>query len=177
MNHLTETQLNEYLDEALSAAQQRRVEAHLSKCAACRAELKTLRGIFHTLASLPEVDLQRDLTPSVMRNASRQNIAFGWKLALAAQAGLALGLIIVFGRIFSSLFHPKLDLRPFLTAGLNLFSQFSFKFPTLDVHKFSLVTLRLPIPVSATIILLVVVVILWGVGNSKLLQNGSAVNG
>ncbi|HTX91093.1 MAG TPA: zf-HC2 domain-containing protein [Anaerolineales bacterium] len=176
MNHLTETQLNEYLDDTLSAARRTQVEAHLSTCAACRAELKALRGVFQALAALPEASLPRDLTPSVIRNASGQTIAFGWRLALAAQAGLAIGLIVVFARIFSSMFHPSLVLQPLLAGWISLVGPISFGFPTIHFPKLVLPGLRLPIPTSAAAILLAVVVLLWVLGNSRLLRNGSEVN-
>ncbi|HQX01796.1 MAG TPA: hypothetical protein PLQ94_06780, partial [Anaerolineales bacterium] len=57
--HLTDDQLNEYLDEASNERVQ--IEAHLSSCDECVARLSTLQNLFTELDSLPELELTRDL--------------------------------------------------------------------------------------------------------------------
>ncbi len=56
--HLTDDQLNEYLDEATTERAQ--IEAHLSSCDECAARLSTLQNVFTELDSLPELELTRD---------------------------------------------------------------------------------------------------------------------
>jgi predicted anti-sigma-YlaC factor YlaD len=176
MNHLTETQLNEYLDKTLSTAKRRQVEAHLSGCAACRAELASLQTVFQALAALPEAAPARDLAPSIRKSLSGSQLALGWRLVLAVQAGLALGIFILFGRLASGLIRTDLDLRPAMQTGINLFGQVSLSLPKFDFRLPALPAIRLPIPVPAAVILLVVVLILFGLGNSRLLRNGSSEN-
>src|SRR5581483_8199770 len=46
-------QLNDYLEDALDPAQAARVAAHVRQCAACAAELATLRATIDLLGTLP----------------------------------------------------------------------------------------------------------------------------
>ena len=57
--HLTDDQLNEYLDEATTERVQ--IEAHLFSCDECAARFSTLQNVFTELDSLPELELTRDL--------------------------------------------------------------------------------------------------------------------
>ena len=66
MNQLTETQLNEYLDQMLDENSRQQVQAHLDTCKQCSAELTELEMLFSALDELPEVPLTRDLTPGVL---------------------------------------------------------------------------------------------------------------
>ena len=49
MAHLTEEQLNLYLDNELSTPEHTVVEAHLADCSACRSELASLEILFFAL--------------------------------------------------------------------------------------------------------------------------------
>ena len=53
--HLTDDQLNEYLDEVTT--ERTHIEAHLSSCDECAARLSTLQNLFTELDSLPELVL------------------------------------------------------------------------------------------------------------------------
>ena len=176
MNHLTEPQLNEYLDEALSAAKRRQVEIHLSECPDCRAKLAALQGVFQALAALPEQTLSRDLGPSIQKSLSTSRPALGWRLVLAVQAGLALGIFLLLGRFASGLVRVGLDLRPLMFSGMNFVGQLSLRLPKLYSPIPVLSAIDLPIPASVTIILLALVLVLFGLANSRLLRNGSSVN-
>ena len=80
MKHLTETQLNEYLDNAWKPPHRPACQAHLSDCADCRARLASLQTVFQALAALPEETPERDLTPSVLQasRAASPGWAGGW---------------------------------------------------------------------------------------------------
>lgn len=67
MEHLTEAQLNEYLDNLLEATALARIQAHLADCADCRERLASLLTVFQTLEALPEELPAHDLTPSILR--------------------------------------------------------------------------------------------------------------
>lgn len=68
MTHLTETQLNDYVDDALTGAERDAVEAHLAECAACRSEEAALRSLLREAAALPAgIAPQRDLWPGIAR--------------------------------------------------------------------------------------------------------------
>ena len=60
--HLTDDQLNEYLDN--EAADRVQIEAHLSSCDECAVRLSTLQNLFAEMESLPELTLTRDLAAS-----------------------------------------------------------------------------------------------------------------
>jgi len=51
--HVTDTELNDYVDEALAAAAVQRVDAHLRVCSECAAEAERIRSIKARLAGLP----------------------------------------------------------------------------------------------------------------------------
>ncbi len=93
MKHLTEDQLQEYLDRALPASARRLAEAHLRSCGACASRLDELRLVFAGLASLPEARLSRDLAASVLPRLPQKEPRM-WTPVFAAQAGAAFGAVI-----------------------------------------------------------------------------------
>jgi predicted anti-sigma-YlaC factor YlaD len=101
MEHLTEEQLNEYLDDVLLNGERARVEAHVAQCDVCRAELASLQAVFVALDGLQPEPIVRDLAPAVVRTvvverrrATRRR-RLGW-VALALQ-GTAGTLLLAFG--------------------------------------------------------------------------------
>jgi predicted anti-sigma-YlaC factor YlaD len=88
--HVTD-RIAAYHDGALTAAQQRRVEAHLVECAACRAELEALQSLTTLLHAAPpaattlpperfvaQVGLRLPRRPE--RTAWQQAAEVGWRL-------------------------------------------------------------------------------------------------
>ncbi len=71
--HLDDILLNEYLDEALERSARTDVEAHLANCPECSTRLLELRTLFSDLESLPDLPLERDLTPAVLAVARRKS--------------------------------------------------------------------------------------------------------
>jgi anti-sigma factor RsiW len=112
MKHLTESALNEYLDRALPAARQQAAAAHLDQCSACRSRLADLRRVAASLAALPDRALPGNLAPGVLSALPARRLALGWKLAMAVQAGLAIGLVILAVQLSAP------TLRPLVEAGL-----------------------------------------------------------
>ena len=182
MEHLTEDQLNEYLDNALEATIQERMAKHLSGCADCRARLASLQTVFQALAALPEEKPGCDLTPSVLRALPRKFSSLAWRLALAVQAGLSLGLLLLFVSIL-------MDRLAGIVQGL--ISQIplpELKLPIpLDLH-FSLPVIQLPhppnlpnLPIAIThansaiwLILGIAAALLFVVGNFSLIFHSSS---
>ena len=95
MEHLAETQFNEYLDGILDASSQASLEAHLSGCADCQERLASMQAVFQALATLPEETMKQDLTSSVLQALPRGFSGMGWRLAFAIQAGVSLGLLLL----------------------------------------------------------------------------------
>ena len=97
MDHLSENDLNEYIDEVLLDAARKKVETHLEACRQCQERLAGLEKVGRLLASLPQVQPVPDLQAAV-RGAivvHPQRLGFGWKVVLAVQGGvlLAVGLL------------------------------------------------------------------------------------
>jgi hypothetical protein len=99
MKHITKTQLNEYLDGALEAPAQASLEAHLSDCTDCQARLASLQAVFKALAALPEVTPKFDLTSSVLKVLPDSLSGLIGRLAFAIQAGVSLGVLLIFAPI------------------------------------------------------------------------------
>ena len=102
MDHLTEAQLNEYLDQALPETERARVEAHLARCGTCRAELASLQAVFAALEGLQPEPMGVDLAPRIVpalaterRRAARWG-RLGWGV-LALQGAIA-GALLALGR-------------------------------------------------------------------------------
>jgi hypothetical protein len=165
MNHLTETQLNEFLDKILGLPEQGQIENHLSACADCRSKVESMQSLFQTLNTLQEEELENDLASLVLKGLPEKRIQWAWKLVLAVQAGIALGLTIL---VVSNLL-TMVSLQT-LTGAITL------KFPLIELPVFRPSSLVLPtIGIQTStfnlIFLAASVLVLWGVGNAALLRN------
>lgn len=63
-------QLQLYLDQQLSLAEIRALEAHLSTCPACRAELYALEEVTRTLSTMEQVIEPADLATNIMQRVA-----------------------------------------------------------------------------------------------------------
>jgi len=149
MGHLSEELLNEYLDSALDESSRRQVASHLAQCAECRARLEEWQEVFSGLASLPEIPLDRDLTPRVLARLPGRPASRCWWLVLGLQGAVVLATL------------------------LWLIAQWQGRLPILDRGMFLDWLLRMPIPPleSYQLALLVSAAgLLWLVGNLSLLR-------
>lgn len=173
MNHLTDSQFNEYLDHLLDAAEQAKIEAHLQACAECRAQFEELRQVTSTLADLREIKLIHDLTPPVMtRLAAKKSLLSNpfW----AAQAGAALGVLLWLATQAVTFLHlplfqfPQFAIPPlqFVVPQLTIPDLPAYRLPnlpTFEISTFNLVLISIGIS------------LLWLIGNLSLLRNHSGV--
>ena len=168
--HLTDDQLNEYLDEATT--ERAVIESHLDSCDECAARLSTLQNLFTELDSLPELELTRDLAaPFTLHPSLPAQLPKFLTLTVTLQAAFALTAIIL-AAPFVIQFLPVVELSTFSnvlaqlqiqwTASLDILSQ--FQLPAMPAIPFELSSLYL---MSA----LVVASMLWLVGNGLLLRN------
>jgi anti-sigma factor RsiW len=101
MSHLTEEQLNLYLDGELSTVERAAVEAHLAGCEACRTELTSLRALFTALDALQPEALATDLIPVVLRRVAAERRRVVWRQRISwlvpTLQGAAVVLLLVFG--------------------------------------------------------------------------------
>ena len=103
--HLTNEQLNEYLDNA--STERAFIESHLDSCDECAARLSTLQVLFGDLDSLPEVTLSRDIAARFRPRPSLPAQLPRWlTLTASLQAAAALVALIV-AIPFFSIMLPK----------------------------------------------------------------------
>ncbi len=168
--HLTDEQLNEYLDEATTERVQ--IEAHLSSCDECAARLSTLQNLFTELDSLPELELTKSLAaPFTLRPSLPAQLPKFLTLTVTLQAAVALTAIILAVPFIaqlipvleiSSLSNVFIQLQTQWTTWLDMLSQ--FQFPTLPAFTFEISGIYLMSALAG-------VFTLWLVGNGLLLRN------
>jgi hypothetical protein len=134
MNHLTENQLNEYLDHLLDEQTRQGVEFHLAQCADCRNQVEALKQVFADLDTIPEIPLTRDLTSTILARLPQDEPIRVWTRAFAAQWGVVVGTLIWLGTQLIPL--TRIPRVAFLT------------FQAIDVQSLlvRLFTIRFPIP-------------------------------
>lgn len=174
--HLTDEQLNEYLDNESDEHVQ--IEAHLSACADCTARLMALQTLFAEVESLPEVALSGSLAVPFTVDSNvplPQSLRWlTWTTSL--QAAVAVIALITTAPLIMQLLSPYfsgvhvlssaeifLELQSIGKGWLDLFSQLRAPvLPSMPVVELS----------SLVIVLtLVGVSALWLIGNGLLLRN------
>ncbi len=182
-NHLDETALHEYLDEALDPTARTEVEAHLAGCSTCAARLAELQVLFTALEFLPEVSLEHDLTPAVLeaiRPAQTTPPALRWAVVAQLAAAVAL-LFFAWPRVagqFANLASGQMRVQViagFANALRVLFSQWpamlapatKIGVPSLGVTRY-VPALQLS-PLSWWL-LIAAALVLWLAGNGLLLR-------
>jgi hypothetical protein len=143
MNHLTDPQLNEYLDGTLDAVTKRHCDEHLASCGSCRARLDELQDLFAELSSLAEARLPHDLTAKVLAGLPSKQPRT-WTPAFAAQLGAALGASLWLSVQITKFVLPLVAaLRPPQLRLPNV----ALSLPTFDLQWLALNLLRLAISI------------------------------
>lgn len=173
--HLTDEQLNEYLDNELVDRAQ--AELHLSSCDDCAARLTALQALFNEIESLPELALSHDLAAPITRGVSRRAVLpRSLRLTVTLQAALAVISIIFAAPIamqFISTYLSRIQLPSFVDIFLQVQTQWR---SWLDVlSQFQLPTMpEIPVfEVSSLFVMLTLagVSVFWLVGNRLLLRD------
>lgn len=90
--HLTEQQINDYVDDILLPEDVAMVHAHIQDCSDCRAEAEALRGVLQRMAALPRSIMPgRDLRPNLSAPPQRTTL-WPWRYPLAAAAALLIAV-------------------------------------------------------------------------------------
>lgn len=186
-HHVTEMQLDLYLDDGLDPDERRAVQAHLATCPSCRQSLDALRPLFQALEQLA-MPLPEDLAQEVMTHLEEYKIATdrersrSIELLLTLQGVIGLALLIVLIRRFGDWVpSPPVEwlsqgvgyLATALEKGNEVFGQaLADLVAKLDMAAARLPDL-LPFELTATQVggLLVVAVAIWLIGNRLLLQH------
>ena len=169
--HLTDDQLNEYLDNETTERAQ--IEVLLAVCADCAARLTALAALFAELDSLPELELSKPIAARFVPQPNLTPQLPRWlTLTATLQAAFALIVLLVAAPFVAealppielpSLTETLLRLQAQWLAWLKLFSTLELpalpQIPTLEVSSLLLT------------FTLAGVSLLWLVGNGLLLRN------
>jgi anti-sigma factor RsiW len=170
--HLTDEQLNEYLDNETTERAQ--IETHLASCEECAARLTALKTLFAEIESLPELELAHSFAARFTPSPSLLVAQLPTWLTLTAtlQAVLALITVIVAEPFITKLL-PVVQIPSLTDVFLQLRSQWTAWLDTLST--FQLPTLpQIPVielPTIFVALTLAGVSMLWLVGNGLLLRN------
>jgi anti-sigma factor RsiW len=175
MNHLTDEQLNEYLDH--ESQEHAQIESHINSCDECSLRLATLQALFTELDSLPEQTLRRDLTSAIMHRVNRSAVLPKWlTLTVTLQAGLALITTLVAAPLVIEFMNQALPVfqRPSIPQvvtqiqtqwmkGLDVLSTFQMPpMPSIEAPQFSSLVILSTLAGAC---------MFWLVGNGLLLRN------
>ena len=169
-DHVMDVQLNEYLDEATNERAQ--IESHLSSCDECAARLTALQNLFAEIESLPELALTKSLAaPFTSPRSLPAGLPRWFPLTVTLQAAVALVSLVVAAPFVIQLM-PAIQAPSLSTVFIQLQTQWrtwldmlsQFQTPTIPTFSFELSSLYL-------MTALVVVSMLWLVGNGLLLRN------
>jgi len=176
--HLTDEQLNEYLDN--ETANRAEIETHLDSCDECAARLSTLQALFADLDSLPEVTLSRDLSVASLWDAARfrprpsltPQLPRWLTLTASLQAAAALVALIV-AIPFFSIMLPQVEMPSFTTWLFEIQSLWASWLDTLSTFQMpTFQPSNIPtLEMSTLFIALAIVSIFWIFGNGLLLRN------
>ena len=177
-DHVTDEQLNEYLDN--ESTERAQIEAHISSCDECAARLTALQTLFTEIESLPELELTR---PVAVRFTLPSSLPVpqlpAWlTLTTSLQAVAALVAIIFATPIFTRYLAPVLqsvsvpslndmlvEIQIYFVVWMQ--SLQSIQLPTILTEEFVL-----PKEISPTIlsISLLGIFFIWLIGNWWLLR-------
>ena len=169
--HLTDEQLNEYLDNA--SIERAFIETHLDSCDECAARLSTLQALFAEVDSLPEVALSRDLAARFRPRPSLAPQLPRWLTLTASLQAAAASVALIIAIPFFSVMLPQVEMPSFTTWFFEIQSLWTSWLDTLSTFQMptfqpsSIPTLEM----STLFIALAVVSIFWIFGNGLLLRN------
>ncbi len=170
MDHLSESQLNEFLDGEITESLRQEAETHLEDCLQCQARLKSLEKVARLLARLPEVQPVHDLEAAVRREieGKPQQLSLGWKVLLVVQGGTMLAVCLLLARY--SVRWMTLPGSWEELAGQVI--QLDLQLPRLALRLPDGITLPEPVGniLPAVLALLAGGALLWGMGNALLLR-------
>ena len=175
--HLTDEQLNEYLDRETNDRAQ--IELHLFTCADCATRLNVLQSLFREIESLRDLALSPGFAVRVATRRS-QTLLLPRALTLTVflQAALALAALIVSAPFVMPMISSYVSGIPEVSL-LRIFLQLQAEWEAWLAILSSLLLPTIPqIPVvdlSSLLMLLVVISVslLWVIGNGLLLRKQS----
>ncbi len=162
MNHLDNTTLNFYLDDALDAKARTHADAHLASCESCQRELAQLRALGSTFETWRNEPIPRDVSRVVIARITERPLPVN----VSRWGALVLGAQIILATL---LFVWALPLVLRVLNVLNL-----APFPTFDASRFNDLNFALPLPALGLGIWAALILggaVVWFVSNRLLLQS------
>ena len=146
-DHVTDAQLNEYLDN--ESAERAQIETHLSTCDECAARLTALKTLFTEIESLPELELTQPIAACLTLPSSLPvRLPSSLTLTVTLQAIAALIALIVAAPFITNLLPAVqtpnitdvfLQLQTQWNVWLDLLSAFSLpsipQLPTFEISS------------------------------------------
>ena len=170
-DHISDVQLNEYLDNEI--ADRAHIESHLSSCGECAARLTALQSLFAELDSLPQATLSTNLAARFSSQGQLTPQLPRWlTLTATLQAAIALIALVVAAPFVMNLL-PPLETPSFTEVLIQLQSQWLTMFNTITNYQLPNLPQLPPlqIPTITLSLALAGASLLWLVGNGLLLRN------
>jgi len=177
-DHISDVQLNEYLDN--ESTERTQIETHLSVCDECAARFTALKTLFAEIESLPELELTHSLREASLWDAARflptpslpTKLPRWLTLTATLQAVLALITVIVAAPFISKLL-PAIQMPSLTDLFLQLQSQWTIWLDALSTFQLPTLPQIPTLEISSLVLALTLagVSMLWLVGNGLLLRN------
>jgi len=168
--HLTDDQLNEFLDN--ESTERAHIESHLASCGECAARFTALQSLFAELDSLPEATLSTNIAARFSSQGQLTPQLPRWlTLTATLQAALALIALLVAAPFVTNLL-PAIEAPSFTEILVHFQSQWLTMFNTITNYQLpNLPSLPpLQIPTLTLSLTLAFASLLWLVGNGLLLR-------
>lgn len=168
--HLTDDQLNEYLDNEI--ADRAHIVSHLVSCANCAARLTALQALFAELDSLPDVELTHSLAARFTTQGQLAPQLPRWlTLTATLQAAFALIALILAAPFVMNLL-PAIETPSFTEIFLQMQSQWLSLLTTITNYQLPPLPSLPPLQISTLTLSLTLAgaSLLWLVGNGLLLR-------
>jgi len=169
--HLTDDQLNEYLDNETTERMQ--IETHLSSCDECAARLIALKTLFAEIESLPELELTQPLAARFTPTPSLPPQLPTWLTLTATLQAVAAVIAVSFAAPLITKLLPAIQMPSLTDVFLQLQSQWTAWLDALSVFQLPTLPQIPPLEISSLALTLTLagVSMLWLVGNGLLLRN------
>lgn len=173
-NHLTDRQLNEYLDNESEPGEREMIDLHLSLCIECTARLAKLQALFNEIASLPDLALSKPLAVQFAPDPGLTPQLPRWlTLTATLQAVFAIIAITIAAPLVITLL-PAIETPSLTDMWIPIQSQWLTWLDTLSQFQIpQLPELSMSIEISSalTFSALAGLFMFWIVGNGLLLRN------
>ncbi len=146
--HLSETEIQHYLDNTLRIPELERAKAHLRHCPACRSEVESYREVFQVLAgenkSLLSPGFSRKIAAEIEASSRRNSAGRDWEYWLALLGLLAGSATTLYftGTGFITALFTEWE-RPALSVDFSVFSKMFQQLSAVDFPLFGAAALIL----------------------------------